>query len=213
MAEITPVAAAGLTTEPPKPVFMRPKSGHPSAPKITECPTLTEGTRYLVIIETQIGDTEAYVELLYLLNNAKDNDIVHIKIRTPGGSILTGMTIINAMLTTKAFLITEATGECASMGTGIWAAGDEIRMGRWGSVMFHSASHGDNGKSLSIMENAANVISFFNFYNDDIAVKRGLLTEEEHLRLSTDKIDMFLDYDTMAPRLASLKHSSEWRRG
>lgn len=190
--------------QPQTPAPTRPKSNSPTAPIITEF-TTPAGLVYTVLMNEAIEHgNDQMIELLYILDHAKTGDIIKLLLCCPGGSIVAGTIILNAMNTTKAKVITIANGECASMAAIILSYGHEIEVRPWGSIMFHDPAHGDWDKSLRIREHADDVIKFFNFIVEPIITK-GLLREEEYMQICKAKEEKYLSAEEFQLRIDAMK--------
>lgn len=80
----------------------------------------------------------AFVKALRAME--KKHDRINIRINSPGGSIFHGNAIIAAMKNSKAEIHTYNDGLAASMGFGIWLAGEVRHMNETSLAMAHSAS-------------------------------------------------------------------------
>lgn len=65
-------------------------------------------------------------------------DVVNIRLNSPGGDVVHGLAIINAMKRCKAKVVTWNDGLAASMASGIWLAGEERHMAENAMLMIHS---------------------------------------------------------------------------
>lgn len=144
---------------------------------------------YNVILRGKIEDSLAlYAELIFLLGNAKEEDTVNIFICSPGGSVFAGMEIANAIRASKAQVNTIIAGLAASIAAVIWFAGKERYTLPYSLLMIHGSSHLDGGKSQVVAERANAYVKFSQMINSS-AVKYGIITEEEFLQITEDRID------------------------
>ena len=144
---------------------------------------------YNVILRGKIEDSLAlYAELLFLLGNVSENDTVNIFICSPGGSVFAGMEIANAIRASKAQVNTIISGLAASIAAVIWFAGKERYCLPYSLLMIHGSSHLDGGKSQVVAERANAYVKFSQMINSS-AVKYGIITEEEFLQITEDRID------------------------
>lgn len=145
---------------------------------------------YNVILRGKIEDDLAlYAELIFLLANAKEEDTVNIFITSPGGSVFSGMAIANAIRASKAKVNTIIAGLAASIAAVIWFAGKERYTLPYSLLMIHGSSHFDGGKSALVVERAQQYVRFSQMINSS-AVKYGIITEEEFLKITEDRIDL-----------------------
>lgn len=103
-----------------------------------------------------------YVDMITTLDLAEEQDTVNIYINTPGGSLDTTISIIHAILRSKAHVTTHADGQVASAGTIIFFAADSFIVYPYAHGMFHVASGGAVGK---IPENLKNAVASSNLVN------------------------------------------------
>ena len=79
---------------------------------------------------------------LAFIASLEEVETIHIRICSPGGSVLDGLAIISAILNCKKTVITYADGLVASIASLIFLAGDITLMWECGMLMFHNASGG-----------------------------------------------------------------------
>lgn len=107
----------------------------------------------IVFMHCEVNDQTCAViiaELLYLA--AKSNDPIRLYINSPGGSIISGMAVIDTMNMIKAPVYTYCTGMAASMGAMILACGEpgERYCLPNSDVMIHEGASGMQGKTKDI---------------------------------------------------------------
>lgn len=104
---------------------------------------------YRIFIDTLIStDEKWYYKTINILRDATVNDIIELHLNTPGGSIYTGLNIIDAVNISKAKVNLHISGLCASCGTLIFAGGkyNEIMINDHTTFLFHSVWSGTFGK-------------------------------------------------------------------
>lgn len=69
---------------------------------------------------------------------ALDVDTIHLRINSPGGSVIDGIAIFNALQRHKAKVVTHIDGLAASMASVVAMAGDEVRMADNALFMVHN---------------------------------------------------------------------------
>lgn len=144
---------------------------------------------YNVILRGKIEESCAlYAELLFLLADVTAEDTVNIFITSPGGSVFTGMEICNAIRASKAKVNTIIAGLAASIAAVIWFAGKERYTLPYSLLMIHGSSHLDGGKSQVVAERANAYVKFSQMINSS-AVKEGIISEDEFLQITEDRID------------------------
>lgn len=161
------------------------------------------GTVYTVQFVGEIGPVSQYLELLQVLDTATSDDQVKLVIDSPGGDVYTAQLIIERMDECNAQVITVASGLVASAATFVWCAGKVKEVGRWARFMFHSSLHGDWGKSLSIQENATELVKYMATILTN-EMKAGILLGAEVAKILRDKADVEISGATMRRRLARL---------
>lgn len=85
-------------------------------------------------IGTKVDGDYFAQEVSYLSENV---DTVHIRINSPGGSILQGLSIVSAIITAKAQVITYVDGVAASMAGIVAVAGHKVVMNDFARLMIH----------------------------------------------------------------------------
>lgn len=145
---------------------------------------------YNVVLRGKIEDDLAlYSELIFLLANVTEEDTVNLFITSPGGSVFSGMAIANAIRASKAQVNTIIAGLAASIAAVIWFAGKERYTLPYSLLMIHGSSHFDGGKSAVVVERAQQYVKFSQMINSS-AVKYGIISEEEFLKITEDRIDL-----------------------
>lgn len=93
-----------------------------------------------------IGEPGLYVDIFHTLLAASPNDVIYIHLNTDGGSLSTGIQLINAMTNSQAKIVTCLEGNAFSLGTLIFLCGDEMVVNDHSMMMFHDYSGGVGGK-------------------------------------------------------------------
>lgn len=97
--------------------------------------------KYDLYIRGTINDLTAYnIADSIGAMNALAADQITIHITSPGGSVLAGFQIYDAMMESRAKIITSCEGYCMSMAAIILAAGDTREAGATTTIMFHTLS-------------------------------------------------------------------------
>lgn len=135
-------------------------------------------------------DEESITDLAFvraLKELEKDNDEIHIRINSPGGSVYHGDPIISAMRNSKATIHTYNDGMAASMAADIWIAGDVRHMAENAKMMIHSTGTIAIGTAKD-MRSAADMLDKF----DSVAISmlaKVLKVDEADVK------EMFYDYE------------------
>ena len=143
-----------------------------------------------------------YTQLIHALYNAPTDYTVHFMIDSPGGSVVIGTTILNAMDQCDAKIITYNVGIAASMGAIIWAFGDERKVTRGSRTMFHFTRFGMSGETATIAETVQCIMERFRPLMEE-CVKRGCLTREEFKAAEDDKQDQNISAKELVDRGAA----------
>jgi ATP-dependent protease ClpP protease subunit len=107
-------------------------------------------------IGTKVDGDYFAQEVSWLADNV---DTVHIRINSPGGSILQGLSIVSAIITAKAQVITYVDGVAASMAGIVAVAGHKVVMNDFARLMIHDPyfvdENGDKVKKLEARDRRA----------------------------------------------------------
>lgn len=144
------------------------------------------------------SDINEYVDMITIMDIAEEGDEIHLFLNTPGGDLDTTISIIHAMVRTKAMVITHADGQVASAGTVIFFAGHSYVVSPYCHFMCHDGSSGSIGKLNENLKNAiasANLIRkiYFDVYYP-------FFTEEE-IEDILEGQDYYCDSDEILERL------------
>ena len=112
-------------------------------------------------------DTEAEVSIYGTIGgfdiNAKDfaedlkgidADTIHLRVDSPGGSVIDGISIFNALQRHPAKVVTHIDSLAASMGSVVAMAGDEVRMANNALIMIHEPWTVAMGNAEELRKNA-----------------------------------------------------------
>lgn len=178
----------------------RPFGGNP--PVITRTPK-GEGVpgEYITVqLVGVIGPITQFLELLEVFDKATENDTIEIMIDTPGGDVHTSINLLERMENCRAHVITTASGLVASAGSFLWFYGQERRVNRWAKFMIHCSSHGDFGRSLSILESSEKLVKYMKELGLEM-LGAGLITRAEYVAAFENKADVELSAATVRARL------------
>ena len=90
----------------------------------------------------QITSLPDYVDMITILDTASDEDIINIYINSPGGDLDAAISIIHAIMRSRANIITYADGQVASAATLVFLASDAQVVLPYSNFMFHDGSYG-----------------------------------------------------------------------
>ena len=179
----------------------RPFGGNP--PVITRVPkgdADSPGEYITVQLVGVIGPLTQFLELLEVFDKATENDTIEIMIDTPGGDVHTSINLLERMENCRAHVITTASGLVASAGSFLWFYGQERRVNRWAKFMIHCSSHGDFGRSLSILESSEKLVKYMKELGLEM-LGAGLITRAEYVAAFENKADVELSAATVRARL------------
>ena len=148
----------------------------------------------------QIGNIEGYTEGIALIKALSSEYILHVYINSPGGAISTAAHIISAMDICEAHIVTHNIGLAASCGSLILCCGNMIEADQNTTTMFHSSGFGSQGLSHRIRTAADHLIGYVNMLFDMMR-KRGLVTEEEFINITTKGAEYYHSSDEINRRL------------
>ena len=161
---------------------------------------------YVSVLDEEVTAPGQYIQLMDILYNAKKGDIVHIKLYSFGGWVDSGLNIIQAIFNTQAHVITTGMSIVASIAAVIWLCGHERRMMPGSALMVHMPSGGQFGKTTDIEDECRQLNEFFSSLLKNIG--RGIITEEEFVRIIENREDTFIPAEVVNQRLALLKEEN-----
>ena len=101
-------------------------------------------------ITGRIGEVDKYRNLFDVLHNATEQDVVILHINTRGGDLHTAQKICAEIECAACPVVGIVVGECASAGTIIAIACDEINIDPDSNWLFHTMSYGTDGMAPHI---------------------------------------------------------------
>lgn len=161
----------------------------------------TGGKIHQFYISEEIGSAENYVQMIHCIRNASENDTVVLYLNTPGGSLYTGVQIINAIKTSPAKVVAAIDGLVASLGTLIFLAADEYMVHDNCMFMIHNYSGFTFGKGNEQAAQLAATMNWFNKLAADLYIP--FLTEQELVNVVNGQ-DIWLDSDSVKERLVHM---------
>lgn len=149
---------------------------------------------YSFYIDEDIEISSNYRELFNILREAEENDVVTLVINSRGGYLETAVQIYNYLLMTKATTIAEV-HTAYSAAAMIALSCDNILLGRFSSMLIHTASSGVGGKA----EDMKRYSDFLNDWNIKICkdVYKGFLTDKEIIQVCEGKEFWLLEEEVM----------------
>ena len=92
-------------------------------------------------------DADLFAQELAGLDNMADT--VHLHINSPGGDVISGLSIVSAMQSMRAFIHVHVDGIAASMAAVIAIAGDKISMQDYAKLMIHNPYPSDDSAQIN----------------------------------------------------------------
>lgn len=177
---------------PPRPTIMSElPAGQPTKTGyITKVPNQNGGMDFSCIIDFFVDELTPYYPLLEVLYNATEKDTITLRIYSYGGSVETGVNIMNGIFNCKAKVTTIAYGICASIGAMIWSCGHERIAMDNATIMFHMPSGFSYGKTADNEEEARHMQTYFAQLMRKVA--QDILTEEQFDRIINRRTDIFI---------------------
>lgn len=204
-ADVIASELSGIGT-PPKPPVMQPKPLDEAGGVIIELPDLSKGPkirtkanedkslRYYLSLFSAL-DTKVWSNTVdtfcRTLDQATENDEVHITIASPGGSVFLMGRLVSAIKCTKAKVFTYAQGCVASAATTVWIAGHERHILPGAYFMQHMSSQILGGKSGDISAKSAFCVEYISRQLEP-AVQMGLFTDQEVSDMITKSADIYI---------------------
>lgn len=134
---------------------------------------------YRVDMGTEVGgNLTDYVKLYNFFNSLSESDTVTLSLHNFGGSVASGLIVMNALKTTKAHTIAEVNGISASMGALIACGAEKVDMKPYSFLMFHNGEIAVGGKTSDNMY-LLKAVERLDRYMLGSCVQHGILTKSE----------------------------------
>ena len=163
--------------------------------------TLTHSFNVIRIYLTDVGieGTSEHLEQLDAILSAGENDVVEVYcLGCSGGSADSIIMLLNALASTPAHTVTILEGHNASAASMPMMVTDEVRIGKYSSVMFHNIAGGVVGN----MTNTAEAAKFYEqHYNKFFADLYNNFFDEKELLLIQNGREIYLDAEEIQERL------------
>ena len=157
-------------------------------------------------ISEGIGSPEKYVDMIHRIRMAGPEETVCIHLNSPGGSIDTGVQIINAMRASEANIICSVESEACSLATMIFLAADEMVVHDDCMMMFHNFSGGAYGKGHELKANVKGVSDWIEGFMRRLYIP--FFSEQEFDRLLKGE-DFWMQSDEIRDRLKKMVEAME----
>lgn len=156
-----------------------------------------------------VEEQDKYTELLFRLQTATPDEIVHIHLNTPGGNLETGIQLINSMQISMAHVICSIEGYVASLGPMIFLAADEFVVHDNCLVMIHNYTGGVFGKGHEQIAALEAVTKWTEGISKRLFVP--FISEEEYERVKNGE-DLYFQSDEIRRRITKMVKTLEKQR-
>lgn len=143
---------------------------------------------YHVYLSQQVGHIGDYKDLIRGLSRLTIDDTVIIHMANEGGYVYSGVQLLHAIRSSKAYVIVKVEGFTASMGALLTCSADRIDMHPYTFLMFHGIQGLPRGESP--LKTALQTMSANLMYNE--CVKKGILTEQEVLDMVFNDAEVYV---------------------
>jgi len=157
-------------------------------------------------ISEGIGAPDKYIDMIHKIRMAGPEETVCIHLNSPGGSIDTGVQIINAMRASQANIVASVESESCSLATMIFLAADEMVVHDDCIMMFHNFTAGAYGKGHELKANVKGVSDWIEAFMRRLYVP--FLSEKEFDRLLKGE-DFWMQSDEIRDRLQKMVTAME----
>lgn len=162
---------------------------------------------FRVFLDEPITEPSKYRNVINTLERATENDIVELRLNTPGGNYYTTMALYNAILNCPAHTRAILDGEACSGGSMILLACDEVVVMKNTYMMCHAASWGDWGDMKKLRNSTT--FSFEQIRKTLYDVYEGFLTNEEIEQMIEHSLEYWFGDEEIIERL---KNRQEYLR-
>ena len=178
-------------------------------PKIVTMPSDTDKRQHHLYLYSAL-DMKLWSNLVdtlcRLLDFATVDDILHIHIASPGGSVILMGRIVSAIQKTKAKVVTYAEGGVASAATAVWAAGHERHIFPGAYFMQHMSSQLLAGKTTDIAAKSIFCMSYIEEQLRDL-VELKLFTAEEVNDMIEKSADIYISGREAIDRVGAVSYT------
>lgn len=157
---------------------------------------------YSIYLSTPVVEPSAYDGVCHLLRQLTELDTVKLYLNTPGGALISGLALAQAMRESKATITTILNPQAFSMGALLFLCGDEKVAPPSSLLMFHHYSGGLSGKGNEQVAELSAVNTWFEEAMHDICSP--FLTKKEIREVLQGK-DVWLGSAEINKRLREMK--------
>lgn len=107
-------------------------------------------TAFTVNVNETFENVKQFENIVQILDNARQGDVLEIKLSTNGGALHAIIPLLAAMASTQAQVYVHAVSDVASAGTFLLMAADDVFINPYSTIMFHQVSFGSGGTGSSV---------------------------------------------------------------
>lgn len=152
----------------------------------------------------EIGEPDAFLDLIHTLKTAEEHDTIFIHLNTPGGNLFATIQIISAIRQCSGNVVTCLEGEVCSAGTMLFLSGHKYVVNPNCSFMIHTYSSWFGGKGSDLSARMRHFEEYFKKVAYDIY--SDFLTDQEIAAMLEGK-DYWMDSDEVLRRLEDSEHA------
>lgn len=154
---------------------------------------------YDIYLTDVIAGVDSYTDMLNSLFSCEEDDIVHLKINSPGGNMDTGLQIQDAIRRCAGRIIGYLSGSADSAASAIFLSCDAYIVSDFASMLVHNASAGAVGPIQDVIDRATFLQKHTSLWVRE--TYKNFLTEDEMQDLILNKREMYLLADQIRERL------------
>lgn len=151
--------------------------------------------------EDKLSGNDKHIDQIKLIRDAGPDDVIEIRLNTPGGSLNTTISLISAILASEATIVAVAEGDVCSAGVPIFLACPVKMVEPYAAFMIHDSSYGEMGKTNELgKSNAAHAKRYAKMCADLLIP---YYTEQEVIDMLDGK-DLWLTAEEMEARIEAV---------
>lgn len=116
-------------------------------PKIFDVASTPTAFTHRITLDEEFEHVSQFAQIVDILEGASENDVIQIRLTSPGGSVAAVLPLLTAMEYTDAFVHVHVDSDIASAATFVMLKAHMVTMNKHISVMVHTASWGYGGHS------------------------------------------------------------------
>lgn len=173
----------------------------PDAAKCTVSAIKTEnGIVFNILLYDIISEPKHYLTLFRICSKAREIDTIRFFCDSVGGSIMTAVSIANALQNTKAKVEKIAFGDVMSAATLIVDCKENTQIAKYSHFMYHMSSTGGLGNTTALIETNQEILKYVIDYLKN-AVAEEIITTDEFDLIVNKRQDVYITGPEMAKRL------------